>query len=219
MSDSKNPETKKSRRSAVVVAVVFVILFAAASLGYATLSQQVAIDNARINFSNNSENASDNAGASRDDSNASKSPEKTSEQQKAPDFTVIDANGSEVSLGSLFGQPIVLNFWASTCGPCQKEMPDFQAAYEKHGSEVRFVMVNLTSFKGESVDHAKEYLAQNGYTLPVYFDVDDSAMASYGITSIPRTFLIGPDGNIAASATGAINENALAEGIEQLLAL
>lgn len=215
--EAKRTEARKSQKGAIAIAVIFVILFVAASIGYVTLSQQVSISNAKIDFSDGGSGSTSSETDTNQTNDTSSGSAQTSSVQKAPDFTVLDANGNDISLKELFGKPIVLNFWASLCGPCQKEMPDFQAAYEKYGDDIQFVMVNFTEFNGESVDHAKEYLAQNDYTFPVYFDTDSSAIATYGITSIPRTFLIDADGNIVASAIGALNERALVEGIEQLL--
>ncbi|MBP3544577.1 MAG: TlpA family protein disulfide reductase, partial [Lachnospiraceae bacterium] len=72
--------------------------------------------------------------------------EETTEPEKvpAPDFTVIDAEGNEVKLSDMRGKPVVVNFWASWCGPCKMEMPEFEEVYKELGDEVHFMMVNLT---------------------------------------------------------------------------
>ena len=73
---------------------------------------------------------------------------------KALDFTMLNSEGEEVSLYDYVGKPIVLNFWASWCPPCKAEMPDFEAAYQKYGDDVVFLMVNLTDGRRETVDTA-----------------------------------------------------------------
>ena len=108
----------------------------------------------------------------------------------APDFTVSDAAGHAVKLSEFRGQPIVLNFWARDCIYCTMEMPEFQAAYEKYGDRVVFLMVDFTSFSGKGIAYEKEYIDDNGYTFPVYYDTKNSAVSKYGINSIPQTFFI-----------------------------
>lgn len=135
----------------------------------------------------------------------------------APDFTVVNWDGEDVKLSDLFGKPIVINFWASGCGPCRNEMPDFQAAYEKYGDDVQFMMVNYIGFFGETVDSAKEFVNGQEYTFPVYFDTDNSAAATYGIYSIPQTFFIDKHGEIVAYAQGMIDETSLEKGIGMIL--
>ena len=72
-------------------------------------------------------------------------------EHPAPDFTMLDMEGNEVSLASFFGKPIVLNFWASWCGPCKMEMPDFNEKHQQLGNDVQFLMINLTDGTTETV--------------------------------------------------------------------
>ena len=130
-----------------------------------------------------------------------------------PDFTVYDAAGSAVTLHSFFGKPVVLNFWASWCGPCKSEMPDFQKAYEAYGNDIHFVMVNLTDGGRETVEKAQSFIDQQGYTFPVYFDTDVDAAMTYGVASIPTTYFIGADGSPVAWGQGALNAATLERGI------
>ena len=116
--------------------------------------------------------------------------ETTESPYLAPDFTVYDANGNLVKLSDFRGRPIVLNFWARDCIYCTMEMSDFQAAYEKYGEDVVFLMVCFTSFSNKGVEYEKEYIDENGYTFPVYYDTINSAVSKYGINSIPQTFFI-----------------------------
>lgn len=135
---------------------------------------------------------------------------------RIPDLTVNDADGTAVSIRDLEGKPVVLNFWASTCGPCQSEMPHFQAAYEAHGDAVSFIMVDIPGFNGETVERARRFIEDNGYTFPVYFDTEQNASLAFGLTSIPRTYFIGADGTVIAMGSGALSEQTLQQGLEML---
>ena len=128
----------------------------------------------------------------------------------APDFAVQDWDGNEVLFSDYLGKPIVLNFWAHWCGPCQMEMPEFNAAYERLGGEVTFLMVH----EGAAVDDGKEKVTEGGYTFPVVFDVDSSAGNMYGITAFPTTFFIDKDGNLQAYYMGAMDAELLQQGID-----
>ena len=128
----------------------------------------------------------------------------------APDFAVQDWDGNEVHFSDYLGKPIVLNFWAHWCGPCQMEMPEFNAAYERLGGEVTFLMVH----EGAGVDDGKEKVTEGGYTFPVVFDVDSRAGNMYGITAFPTTFFIDKDGNLQAYYMGAMDADLLQQGID-----
>ena len=128
----------------------------------------------------------------------------------APDFAVQDWDGNEVHFSDYLGKPIVLNFWAHWCGPCQMEMPEFNTAYERLGGEVTFLMVH----EGAAVDDGKEKVTEGGYTFPVVFDADSSAGNLYGITAFPTTFFIDKDGNLQAYYMGAMDADLLQQGID-----
>lgn len=128
----------------------------------------------------------------------------------APDFTVQDWDGNEVKLSDYLGKPIVLNFWAHWCGPCQMEMPEFNTVYEELGGEVTFLMVH----EGAAVEDGKEKVTEGGYTFPVVFDADSSAGNLYGITAFPTTFFIDAEGNLQAYYMGAMDRALLQQGID-----
>jgi thiol-disulfide isomerase/thioredoxin len=130
-----------------------------------------------------------------------------------PDFTILDMDGNEVKLSDFFGKPIVLNFWASWCPPCKAELPDFEAACKKYEGKVTFLMVNLTDGQRETVEVAKDFVASQGYTFPVYFDTKYEAAYAYGVSSIPQTYFINADGSPEARATGMISAAQLEQGI------
>ena len=124
-------------------------------------------------------------------------PDASSQQPQpvpAPDFTVYDGDGN---------------------GPCQMEMPDFQAKYEELGSEVQFLMINMTGGR-ETLDSAQKFIAEQGYTFPVFYDTDSDAAITYGAYSLPTTYFIDAEGNAVAQATGAINGEILQTGIDMI---
>ena len=134
----------------------------------------------------------------------------------APDFTVYDMEGNAVSLSDYRGKPVVVNCWASWCGPCQMEMPDFQAKFQELGGEVAFLMVNMTDGSRETVETASAFIEDKGYTFPVFYDTDISAAAAYSVYSLPATFFIDAEGRAIAQATGAIDAETLQRGIDMI---
>ena len=138
------------------------------------------------------------------------------DETKAIDFTVEDIDGNKISLYSKVGKPIVVNFWASWCSPCKTELPDFQLAYESYGEDVEFMMVNLTDGRSETVEGAAGFINAQGYTFPVYYDVDQQAAYAYYVTSIPTTYFIDGEGNMVAYAQGMIDYNTLVKGISMI---
>jgi thiol-disulfide isomerase/thioredoxin len=147
---------------------------------------------------------------------ATTEPEPEEEVNPAPDFTVYDRNGQPVRLADMFGKPIVLNFWASWCGPCRSEMPDFDEVYRLLGDEVVFMLVNLTDGEVETMQSASAFIDSMGYSFPIYFDLTDEAAYTYWVQSIPTTFFISARGNLVAYAEGALDYETLLYGISMI---
>jgi len=136
----------------------------------------------------------------------------------AEDITVYDKERNEVKLSDYIGKPIVMNFWASWCTPCQIEMPEFDKVYRELGEEVEFLMINMTASGGETVDRAHAFVENGGYTFPVLYDTEHDAAGTYDASAMPTTFFINRDGYVVKQIVGAINEEILKEGIEGILA-
>ena len=139
------------------------------------------------------------------------------ETMPAPDFTVYDRDGNSYKLSDFEGKPVILNFWASWCGPCKSEMPDIEKAFSTYGDEIHFLIVNMTDGRQETVESASSYISDNGYTFPVYFDTQQEAAYTYGVASIPVTYLIDSDGNFQGYFRGAMTSDILQQGVDLLL--
>lgn len=130
----------------------------------------------------------------------------------APDFTVLTMDGQEASLSDYFGRPIVINFWATWCHYCVTEMPAFEEAYRAH-PEVQFLMINVTDGMQETEATARAYLAEKGYTFPVFFDKKLDAYMTYAPPGLPFTLFLNAEGQLVTYASGAINYALLEKGI------
>lgn len=121
-----------------------------------------------------------------------------------------------MKLSNLYGKPIVVNFWASWCGPCKMELPAFNNMYKKYGDKIELLMINLTDGYSETVDGVKKFVTKNNYDFPVYFDTEYSASNAYNIYSIPETVFINKSGNMVSSYIGAMSEELLEQYIQNL---
>ena len=148
---------------------------------------------------------------------ASAAGETETPKTAAPDFTVYDAEGNPVKLSDFQGKPVLLNFWASWCGPCKMEMPEFQDFFDMYGDQVYFVIVNLTDGTRETVESASGYIAQEGYTFPVYYDTAMEGAYAYGVNAVPVSYFIDAEGNLQAWAQGALSAEMLQQGMDILL--
>ena len=143
--------------------------------------------------------------------------EKESQRKQVPDFTVYDQEGNPHKLSDFQGKPVVLNFWASWCGPCKMEMPDFEQMYQQYSGQVVFMMVNLTDGSQETVETAHSFVAESGYTFPVYYDTDMEAAFRYSVTAVPATYFIDEERYLESFQKGMLTAQALQTGIDLLL--
>lgn len=157
-----------------------------------------------------------NAESSTQGKNASSLP--SSSKPAAPDFTVLDANGKEVSFSEFKGKPVVVNFWASWCPPCKAEMPDYEKMYQEYSKKgVSFVMINMTDGNRETAATAQKFLQESRYSFPVYFDVKQSAAGIYGVSAIPDSVFIDKNGTVVNAYTGMIDANTMKTNLEAIL--
>lgn len=135
----------------------------------------------------------------------------------APDFTLELMSGGQVSLSSLRGNAVVINFWASWCGPCRAEMPAIENIYNEYKQQGLVVLaVNATI--QDSLIEAQAFVTQYGLTFPILLDSDGTVSNAYRLSGLPTTYFIGRDGVIKKiNIGGPLTEAQLRIEIENLL--
>lgn len=135
----------------------------------------------------------------------------------APAFTLQRLDGSgDVTLAELSGKVVVINFFASWCGPCLQENPTLVRVYERYRASSDVVLLGVNNW--ESRESGRAYVERMGMVWPTVADDEGRVSLSYGVFGPPETFFIGVDGVIAGRHIGPIDEATLVNGIEKLRA-
>ena len=173
------------------------------------------------------ESDSDNT-ADEETASSSESPDSESQTTvPALDFTLTDQFGNTHTLADYKGKTILLNFWATWCGPCQMEMPDLQALYEEWGeNEGDLVVLGIASPAAEgslypvddkSAEEIGAWLEEQGYSYPVLMDTTGELFLGYGVYSFPTTFMIDKEGNVFGYLSGSMSREIMDSIVEQTM--
>ncbi len=121
--------------------------------------------------------------------------------EHAPDFTLPSMAGSDVSLSSFLGKKVLLNFWASWCGPCQVEAPHIKAVYDQHSKDELIVLTVDLAFNDDPAS-VKKFIDKFKLAAPVLLDLEGKVAQTYGTNFIPMTYFIDTQGVIQSVKFG-----------------
>jgi cytochrome c biogenesis protein CcmG/thiol:disulfide interchange protein DsbE len=134
---------------------------------------------------------------------------------KAPAFTLQGIDNQPYEIGSSLEKPVVLNFWASWCGPCQQEAPELEKLYKEYGKIMEIYGVNMTN--SDTLDGVESFLMEYQLTFPILLDKTGEISDTYRVISIPTTFFINKKGIIVDQIIGYGGTEIFREKIEKLI--
>jgi peroxiredoxin len=118
----------------------------------------------------------------------------------APDFTLTSESGKTYHLADFRGQVVLINFWATWCPPCRREMPSMDRMWKKiKGKGVQVFAINV----GENADTIFEFLGSYPVNFPLLMDLDGSVIKRYPVTGLPTTYIVNPQGLVTHRAVGS----------------
>lgn len=130
----------------------------------------------------------------------------------APDFTLPNLEGESVSLSSLRGKPVVINFWATWCAPCKEEMPLLEKTAQQLGDQVVILGVDYA----EGKDVVQSFVSELGLTFPILLDSDGAVADRYFVRNYPSTFFVDAEGVVRAQRVGLLDEDLLEKYLETI---
>lgn len=216
---------------------LFIILISVVIIGAATYTVNTYTKNSnQTKQANNKADTSMSSSANGDsikttviDSNSAKNSSTNSDTAKNPpvsldtaanknnlkaqlkDFKLKDLNGNDVSLSSLKGKNVYLNFWATWCPPCKAEMPDIEKLYEEtKDTDLVILAVDI----GEDKNTVKTFIDKNKYNFKILLDSNTAVAGDYNISAIPSSFFINKEGNLVSQKVGGMTLNEMREQVK-----
>ena len=136
-------------------------------------------------------------------------------EDKAPDFILKDQYGMVHTLEKYKGKIIFLNFWATWCPPCKKEMPDVEKIYKEYGENKKDVVI--LGVNSEESDKVKKFLSEKGYSFPTLIDENSEIMKKYYIQAFPTSFVIDKNGNIFGYVMGGLSKEQIKQVLDEVI--
>lgn len=133
--------------------------------------------------------------------------------QKLPDLALTSTNDETISISNLFGKPMIVNVWYSTCEPCRREMPVLASAADRYLNKVRFVGINIK----DSANVAKEFADTYGVKFDLLLDTNGQFITTLGIATAPMTLAVSAQGQVIGQVAGEISAEKLDELVKELL--
>ncbi|NOY64593.1 MAG: TlpA family protein disulfide reductase [Nitrospirae bacterium] len=127
-------------------------------------------------------------------------PKGVAEGLRAPDFKLYDSKGREINLAKLKGKTVFVHFWASWCKECRAELPSLQRLYDRKKSDPDFVFLGIVYREDPVV--SRQYLEKNNLDIPIYVDPDGNTASAFGVTGVPETYIISPEGIVKKKVIG-----------------
>lgn len=194
----------KLKKYAILFLALTMVALAACSGGKSSSSSSVSP-------TSSSSSAAESGGASQSESQSA-----SSSAVAAPDFTVALPDGSTFTLSEQKGKVVFINFWATWCPYCVKEMPDMQTLYEKYGGD-DFEMIAVSS--GEKDSTISDFISAKGYTYLIGHDTDGTVASTYGVQSIPATVIVDTEGNVTYAGVGMLDYDTMESLVLEALGL
>ena len=136
------------------------------------------------------------------------------EKPAAPSRTLPKLGGGEASIAAYRGKPVVVNFWASWCGPCKEEAPALERA-QKQLTKVGGTVVGVTV--NDSSPDSQAFVKENKVSYPSLRDVDDELGKDFGRTGVPETFVIDSDGRVVALSRGQVDDEFFKQALPEVM--
>ncbi len=189
-----------------ITRILFCIIFTAALI--------LSACSGNANSSQN-DSTKDSAQTSDNEVKNNTSDSETEEKVLATDFEVTLVGGDTVKLSDYLGQKVLVNFWATWCGPCVQEMPAFQRLSEDYPDDVVILAVNC----GDSAKDVEDFVQENGYTFNIAIDESLAVSSLYPTSSIPLTLIVDEEGYITYASYGAADADTMYEHYKEELGL
>ncbi len=134
----------------------------------------------------------------------------------APDFKLTSTDGKPVTLADVRGKVVLLNFWATWCGPCRAEIPDFVALQERYKGHLQIIGLNVDD---EDADEIQKYVTETGINYPVAMTSNEIRMQYGGIPALPTSFVLDTEGRVVQKHVGLWNPSVYETEIRALLGM